>query len=169
MYIFPKFLRFLSFSGLPILATQPQTVQGTSAKKARMASSFRCLGKKKRSFHWEISRIFLVKMVYCRRFMVVIWGFIWGLWLYKMVRIFRGFMVYIGFNWMIKFDEWDFSLDLYKSSAKVDLWKLHIYLVGGWATPLKNMKVNWDDEIPNIWLALLKQVSENNLWYPLII
>ena len=22
-------------------------------------------------------------------------------------------------------------------------------LVGGWATPLKNMKVNWDDEIPN--------------------
>ena len=25
------------------------------------------------------------------------------------------------------------------------------YLVGGWATPLKNMKVNWDDEIPNRW------------------
>ena len=24
-------------------------------------------------------------------------------------------------------------------------------LVGGWATPLKNMKVTWDDEIPNIW------------------
>ena len=24
-------------------------------------------------------------------------------------------------------------------------------LVGGWATPLKNLKVNWDDEIPNIW------------------
>ena len=24
------------------------------------------------------------------------------------------------------------------------------HLVGGWATPLKNMKVNWDDEIPNI-------------------
>ena len=24
-------------------------------------------------------------------------------------------------------------------------------LVGGWVTPLKNMKVNWDDEIPNIW------------------
>ena len=31
-------------------------------------------------------------------------------------------------------------------------------LVGGWATPLKNMKVNWDDEIPNIW--------ENNKWQP---
>ena len=28
---------------------------------------------------------------------------------------------------------------------------LNIYLVGGWATPLKNIKVNWDDEIPNIW------------------
>ena len=32
------------------------------------------------------------------------------------------------------------------------------YLVGGWATPLKNMKVNWDDEIPNIW--------ENKKWQP---
>ena len=27
----------------------------------------------------------------------------------------------------------------------------NVDLVGGWATPLKNMKVNWDDEIPNIW------------------
>ena len=25
-----------------------------------------------------------------------------------------------------------------------------LLLVGGWAIPLKNMKVNWDDEIPNI-------------------
>ena len=25
------------------------------------------------------------------------------------------------------------------------------FLVGGWATPLKNMKVSWDDDIPNIW------------------
>jgi hypothetical protein len=24
-------------------------------------------------------------------------------------------------------------------------------LVGGIPTPLKNMKVSWDDEIPNIW------------------
>ena len=24
-------------------------------------------------------------------------------------------------------------------------------LVGGIPTPLKNMKVNWDDELPNIW------------------
>ena len=23
------------------------------------------------------------------------------------------------------------------------------YLVGGWPTPLKNMKVSWDDDIPN--------------------
>ena len=27
----------------------------------------------------------------------------------------------------------------------------HPQLIGGWATPLKNMKVNWDDDIPNIW------------------
>ena len=25
------------------------------------------------------------------------------------------------------------------------------YLVGGIPTPLKNMKVSWDDDIPNIW------------------
>ena len=25
------------------------------------------------------------------------------------------------------------------------------YLVGGIPTPVKNMKVNWDDENPNIW------------------
>ena len=25
----------------------------------------------------------------------------------------------------------------------------NLHLVGGWATPLKNMNVNWDDEIPN--------------------
>ena len=37
---------------------------------------------------------------------------------------------------------------------------IYIYtgLVGGWATPLKNMNVNWDDEIPNIW--------ENKKWQP---
>ena len=34
----------------------------------------------------------------------------------------------------------------------------HYKLVGGSATPLKNMKVNWDDEIPNIW--------ENEKWQP---
>ena len=27
-------------------------------------------------------------------------------------------------------------------------------LVGGWATPLKNMKVSWDDEIPNIYIYI---------------
>ena len=34
----------------------------------------------------------------------------------------------------------------------VSWWNFHIYtlLVGGWATPVKNMKVNWDDDIPNI-------------------
>ena len=26
------------------------------------------------------------------------------------------------------------------------------YLVGGWPTPLKNMKISWDDDIPNIWM-----------------
>ena len=39
----------------------------------------------------------------------------------------------------------------------VDLQIEHI-LVGGLATPLKNMKVNWDDDIPNLW--------ENKTWQP---
>ena len=38
------------------------------------------------------------------------------------------------------------------------------YLVGGWATPLKNMKVNWDDEIPNIWKN--KKYSKPPTRYP---
>ena len=33
----------------------------------------------------------------------------------------------------------------------MDKYTTHSDLVGGWATPLKNMKVNWDDDIPNIW------------------
>ena len=28
---------------------------------------------------------------------------------------------------------------------------MHLDLVGGIPTPLRNMKVNWDDDIPNIW------------------
>ena len=34
---------------------------------------------------------------------------------------------------------------------KLQLDHIRVYLVGGIATPLNNMKVNWDDEIPNIW------------------
>ena len=35
----------------------------------------------------------------------------------------------------------------------------HDILVGGWATPLKNMNVNWDDDIPNI-SGKIKHVSK---------
>ena len=31
------------------------------------------------------------------------------------------------------------------------IYYVYIYLVGGIPTPLKNMKVSWDDDIPNIW------------------
>ena len=34
----------------------------------------------------------------------------------------------------------------------------HSYLGGGIPTPLKNMKVSWDDGIPNIW--------KNNIYVP---
>ena len=39
-------------------------------------------------------------------------------------------------------------LDLWISMANYQHW-LVVYLTG--PTPLKNMKVSWDDEIPNIW------------------
>ena len=34
-----------------------------------------------------------------------------------------------------------------------NLWiiSMILCLVGGIPTPLKNMKVNWDDDIPNVW------------------
>ena len=51
------------------------------------------------------------------------------------------------------------------NSQRKKLWSIPIHighkngiLVGGWFTPLKNMKVNWDDEIPHIW--------ENKTWQP---
>ena len=28
---------------------------------------------------------------------------------------------------------------------------MHFYVVGGWPTPLRNLKFSWDDEIPKIW------------------
>ena len=30
----------------------------------------------------------------------------------------------------------------------------NVNLVGGWPTPLKNMKISWDDDIPNIWKVI---------------
>ena len=41
-----------------------------------------------------------------------------------------------------------------------------MYLVGGWATPLKNMFVNWDDELPHIWEN--KESSKPPTSYPLV-
>ena len=34
--------------------------------------------------------------------------------------------------------------------------------IGGWATPLKNMKVSWDDDIPNIWKKMKKSHVPNH-------
>ena len=38
----------------------------------------------------------------------------------------------------------------YIISSKINIY-IYTYLVGGIPTPLKNMKVNWDDAIHNIW------------------
>jgi len=43
---------------------------------------------------------------------------------------------------------------LHVSSVQSRLWSFHEILVACWlvvSTPLKNLKVSWDDEIPNIW------------------
>jgi len=36
------------------------------------------------------------------------------------------------------------------------------WLVGGIPTPLKNMKVSWDDDIPNIWKAIKSMFQSTN-------
>ena len=41
-----------------------------------------------------------------------------------------------------------------------NLWIISIDLVGGIATHLKNVKVNWEDDIPNIWI---KHVPKHQL------
>ena len=41
----------------------------------------------------------------------------------------------------------------------------HTSLVGGIPTPLKNMKVSWDDEIPNIWKNVPNHQSVLSLNY----
>ena len=45
-----------------------------------------------------------------------------------------------------------------------------LFLVGGWFTPLKNMKVNWDDEIPNISvkIKLMFQTTNQMMTYFLV-
>jgi hypothetical protein len=35
-------------------------------------------------------------------------------------------------------------------------------LVGGIPTPLKNMKVSWDDDIPNIWKVIKAMFQTTN-------
>ena len=37
-----------------------------------------------------------------------------------------------------------------------------IYGSGCWLSPLKNMKVNWDDEIPNRWKHKMKPTNKMN-------
>ena len=52
-----------------------------------------------------------------------------------------------------KFRDGDFQLGKWGSPQARWMGLFHgtSQLVGGSATPLKNMKVSWDDEIPNIW------------------
>ena len=44
--------------------------------------------------------------------------------------------------------------------------KVKIILVGGIPTPLKNMKVSWDDEIPKIWkvIKFMFQTTKQYRW-----
>ena len=57
------------------------------------------------------------------------------------------------------------------TSAHHDFWEDHRnwmndYLVGGWPTPLKNVKVSWDDDIPNIWKVIKFMFqTTNQLWW----
>ena len=42
-------------------------------------------------------------------------------------------------------------------------------LVGGWATPLKTMKVNWDDDIPNINGKMQKMATKPPTSFSLVV
>ena len=41
-----------------------------------------------------------------------------------------------------------------------------VMLVGGVPTPLKNMKVSSDDDIPNIWKIIPMFQTTNQQWFP---
>ena len=51
-------------------------------------------------------------------------------------------------------------------SEKMEIphWIIHFDLVGGWATPLKNMLVKWEYMIPNRWKKHMFQ-NTNQLYY----
>jgi hypothetical protein len=42
---------------------------------------------------------------------------------------------------------------------------IHICLVVGIPTPLKNMKISWDYDTPNIWKVIKIHGSKAPLWY----
>ena len=44
----------------------------------------------------------------------------------------------------------------------------HTSLVGGIPTPLKNMKVSWDDEIPNLWKQMFQTTNQFLVWTTII-
>ena len=46
------------------------------------------------------------------------------------------------------------SEKIFHSVGHVSTHGNHSFLVGGWPTPLKNMLVSWDDDIPNIWKVI---------------
>ena len=70
-------------------------------------------------------------------------------------RLIYGYMdyiwiIYMDYIWMIY---GLYMVDLWWSYGESmdNLWWINGSVVGGWPNPLKNMKVNWDDDIPNIW------------------
>ena len=52
----------------------------------------------------------------------------------------------------------------YDKLPEGNFFELNGWLVGGIPTPLKNIKVSWDDEIPNIW-KVIKNVPNHQPGY----
>ena len=69
-------------------------------------------------------------------FLTAVWGLLIQLWYYHhpilMLKFWRSFFGQI-------------TLSSGYSNSPCFSWSKHNFLVGGWATPLKNMKVSWDD------------------------
>ena len=57
--------------------------------------------------------------------------------------------------WLFELSILSFTLP-FKCTIFTDLQQLiNMFLVGGWPTPLKNMKFSWDDDIPYIYIIYI--------------
>ena len=82
----------------------------------------------------------------------------------KLLVITRGYVLLLWWFYVAMKIPWVFPLEMIEKwwwsffieiAVSCDRKRL-VILVGGIPSPLKNMKVSWDDEIPNIWKVIIQ-------------